>query len=78
MENLFIQLPGEFQKMYPYDWFCGPGSHNSDSEWIRMETCKPQFLQSISSRENPQETVETLLQQKQKLLYQMESQENNQ
>ncbi len=33
MESLFIQLSydvmykSQFRKMYPYDWFCGPGSH---------------------------------------------------
>ncbi len=29
MERLFIQLmyKSQFKKIDPYDWFCGPGSH---------------------------------------------------
>ncbi len=29
MESLFIQMmyKSQFQKIDPYDWFCGPGSH---------------------------------------------------
>ncbi len=27
MESSFIQYKSQFQKIDPYDWFCGPGSH---------------------------------------------------
>ncbi len=39
MEILFIQFSDDFKKIYPYDWFCGPGSQLCNLQSLGVKNC---------------------------------------